>query len=439
MITTPIPAAEQPPRKTARERILKELYTAAKWLDSRHADDGPQLAAERVIAAGDKREDALREEVERLNRLADGLAADANAGNARAEAAEQEVERLKMAKVSWGDGVLRERDHLREQVEKHERKRIAAINWHNEYQTSQAELVRERKCRQEYLETAKKYQSLVAAAEQERDTLRGPVGPYEHCHSCGRLMVWQRPSNADNYGSWMCPNCVLREADTLRERVKELESKLAYARDIYGTPCEEVSRIQKDQQRDTLRQENVQLHDTLADTLRQLKYSLEEEKKAREERLTMHEEVERKDLEIKKKNEAYQRELNRLYAEIKQLYAEIKQLKEQLDTREEEAAAFKEQCRIAQAAHVLCDKERQTLVDRVTMLEKNLRDVQHHFVDPERRDYRDRLDGMVAAIAAGYFASPATLPEYSIEEQISFAAKRLAAIDAHLAAKREDG
>lgn len=53
-------------------------------------------------------------------------------------------------------------------------------------------------------------------------------------------------------------------------------------------------------------------------------------------------------------------------------------------------------------------------------------------------DRRDRLDRMVAALAGGYYANPTDGWDQSPEETVMFAARYLAAIDAHLEEKTDE-
>lgn len=66
---------------------------------------------------------------------------------------------------------------------------------------------------------------LIVATTAEADWLRGGsgLGPYRNCTDCGRAMVWQgEPTEDTTSGSWMCPNCVLRELDKARETIERL-------------------------------------------------------------------------------------------------------------------------------------------------------------------------------------------------------------------------
>lgn len=61
---------------------------------------------------------------------------------------------------------------------------------------------------------------LAAKEEELREAVAGPPGPYEHCTTCGRRMVWDYKER--ELPIWMCPRCVFLRAERAEEECGRL-------------------------------------------------------------------------------------------------------------------------------------------------------------------------------------------------------------------------
>jgi len=217
--------------------ILKELYTASEWLDSRHSDDGPQLAAERII----ERQSAEIADLSRCVEVRDALLTGANA----------EIERLKSdrcsaeLRVSAIQNDLRianqDREILRRNIEtcdaEIEEQRLRVIEWQGK------EMI--------WRESAINLRAELAAAREEIERLKSNIRVMQEQYTESNLGRWQARADAAEarcvewVGKW---DVAQHAREAAEARCKELEAR---APDCDACPSSMVTvDILRNEQRD---------------------------------------------------------------------------------------------------------------------------------------------------------------------------------------------